>query len=325
MTRKLLVRVLAFVLIACVFVPTVALAATYKAKVYGQTMPVYQSAKTSSKNLGSLKVGTEFKVTQINGAWAQISYGGKTGWAQIKYMKKTAHDELKYTKKTTYVYKTASSSSAKLDKLTVDYPLYIVGESGNYYLVDDKNGKFTGYVLKSNMSASKTNTYAVASSAKKSYNSQGSTTTCPSRVKSTQSFYAQSQGTTALRGYLAYIAECKLGCKYVSSGSNSKTTFTNWGFVNSCFKAIGYTIPGSIKSVGNVASSKRISRSNLKIGDIVCLNCDTADKEPVDHIGIYIGSGYFVHASPKAGCVVVSNLDSKYYKGAFCWGRRVIN
>jgi len=322
-SRKLFIRTLAFVLLICIAVPTVALAASYNAKVYTKTMNVYEKASSSSKKLGTLKEGDKFKVTQESSGWVKINYGGKEGWCLKKCIKSLSHDKTMYTNKKAYVYKTASTSSTKLDTLSIDYPLYIVGESGSYYLVDDYKGKFTGYVLKSSLSTSKTNKYAVASSYKKSYNSQGSTTKCPSGVKSTQSYYAQSMGTASLCKYLVYIAECKLGCKY-ASGANNTTAFTNWGFVNSCFKALGYTIPGSIKSVGNVAKDSRISRSNLKIGDIVCFDCDTADKDPVDHIGIYVGSGYFIHSSPTAGCVVISNLNSKYYKNAFCWGRRVI-
>ena len=67
-----------------------------------------------------------------------------------------------------------------------------------------------------------------------------------------------------------------------------------------------------------------ISRQNLLKGDIVCFDCDPADGDLVDHIGIYIGQGYFIHGSKTAGRILVSTLNSGYYKSAFCWGRRVI-
>ena len=39
---------------------------------------------------------------------------------------------------------------------------------------------------------------------------------------------------------------------------------------------------------------------------------------------IYIGNGYFIHASSAGHRVVVSNLTGGYYVRAFSWGRRVL-
>ena len=36
-----------------------------------------------------------------------------------------------------------------------------------------------------------------------------------------------------------------------------------------------------------------------------------------------LGGGYFIHASSGAGLVIVSTLNSGYYKEAFSWGRRI--
>ena len=45
-----------------------------------------------------------------------------------------------------------------------------------------------------------------------------------------------------------------------------------------------------------------------------------------DHAGVYIGNGYFIHASSGGHRVVVSNLLSgSYYNRVFSWGRRILN
>ena len=63
--------------------------------------------------------------------------------------------------------------------------------------------------------------------------------------------------------------------------------------------------------------------SELKRGDMVCFNTNDTDSDLSDHTGIYLGGGYFIHASSGAGLVIVSTLNSGYYKEAFSWGRRI--
>ena len=48
-----------------------------------------------------------------------------------------------------------------------------------------------------------------------------------------------------------------------------------------------------------------------------------SDGDLSDHAGIYLGAGYFIHASSGQGKVVVSSLASGYYNQVFSWGRRV--
>ena len=49
-----------------------------------------------------------------------------------------------------------------------------------------------------------------------------------------------------------------------------------------------------------------------------------SDSDLSDHAGIYIGEGYFIHASSGAHKVVVSNLTTGYYGRVFSWGRRIL-
>jgi len=45
----------------------------------------------------------------------------------------------------------------------------------------------------------------------------------------------------------------------------------------------------------------------------------------VSHVGIYLGSGNFIHASSGAKKIVIFNFNEKdFYKKRFLWGRRVI-
>jgi cell wall-associated NlpC family hydrolase len=62
------------------------------------------------------------------------------------------------------------------------------------------------------------------------------------------------------------------------------------------------------------------SREDLKFGDLVFFN--TRRRVRPGHVGIYIGSNLFAHASSKHG-VIVSSFDQEYYAKRFMGGRRI--
>ncbi|MEW6441274.1 MAG: C40 family peptidase [bacterium] len=63
---------------------------------------------------------------------------------------------------------------------------------------------------------------------------------------------------------------------------------------------------------------KPISHTDLQPGDLVFF----ARKKRIDHVGIYLSEGNFVHASRKRG-VIISSLNSPYYKKTFVGARRL--
>ncbi len=320
-----LLRILALALIMLLVVPQLlsTVAESYTAKVNTSSVTVYKKASTSSTKLGTLKSGTSVTVKSVSGNWASITYNGKSGYVQVKYLN-YATRTLVYTNAKAKLYKSASTTSGTVCSLSVDYPLYLISRNGEFYKVQDKDGQFTGYIKRSATSTARKNPYAVADSAKKKYSSSGSSTTVPSVVKSSQYYLASNMTAVKFRDYMVYLAETKLGCAY-STNPNNKTTFSNHSFVKTCMGYMGYTIPDKTNKVGHTGNAAYVSRNNLLKGDIVCFDCDEKDGALVDHIGIYIGKGYFVHASPAAGCVVVSKMSSGYYYKAFCWGRRYIS
>lgn len=322
--KNRIIRIVAIMLLIMLLVPQLAaVAESYKAKTNTASVTVYKKASTSSQKLGTLKNGTAVTVNSVSGNWASITYNGKTGCVLLKYLN-YATKTLVYTTAKTKIYKTASTKGTVVCTVTVDYPLYRISRDGDFYKVQDKDGQFTGYVKRSLTSTTRKNPYAVASSAKVSYNSAGSTTTIPSTVKSSQYYMSTSMTAAKLRDYAVYLAETKAGCKYATSPNNTKT-FSNHSFVKTCLGYLGYTIPDKTNKVGHTGKAPYVSRGNLLKGDVVCFDCDEKNGNLVDHIGIYIGKGYFIHASPAAGCVVVSKMSSGYYYKTFCWGRRYVS
>ena len=67
---------------------------------------------------------------------------------------------------------------------------------------------------------------------------------------------------------------------------------------------------------------KRISKNNLREGDLVFFKTTNKSSAKVNHVGIYLKEHKFVHASSSRG-VMVSNLDDDYWVRAWVCGGRV--
>ena len=61
----------------------------------------------------------------------------------------------------------------------------------------------------------------------------------------------------------------------------------------------------------------KIDKENMQEGDMVFFNT----RGGVSHVGVYLGDGYFVHASVSNG-VTISSLDDDYYRRKFIGGGR---
>lgn len=312
-------------LIACLLLlamlPVTAFAAC-KITVPAKNIKVYSKNSTTAAKLGTLTKGASISTSSVSGEFCQITFDKKTGYVRAKDLvtSKTNY----YTTREAKVYTKATSSSKVLDTLSADFPLYVIGKSGSYSLVTSTDYKACGYVRTSYLKTTKTEPFKVADTYKSNTKADGGKISMPSAVKSSQSYVAKSMTKSKYIEYILYAAQSKLGCKY-SASPNNKTTFSNASFVRASFAVMDYTVAKKVKDIGHSGKAAYIARKNLKRGDIVCFECDTADKEIVDHVGIYLGSGYFIHASMTADRVIVSNMSSGYYYKAFCWGRRIVS
>jgi cell wall-associated NlpC family hydrolase len=93
------------------------------------------------------------------------------------------------------------------------------------------------------------------------------------------------------------------------------------GFVYYIFKSNEISIPRSSLEQSKIGN--KLSRDELEKGDILFF--DTHDRGHVNHSGIYLGDGKFIHSSSgKAYSVTISDLDKGFYLDKFRWGIRKI-
>ncbi len=123
--------------------------------------------------------------------------------------------------------------------------------------------------------------------------------------------------------YVIYIGQNQLGKPYIY-GANGTSSYDCTGFTCYCFKQLGVKLKRSAVDQGYDNTYPKItSISDLRRGDLVFFNT-ISDNDLSDHAGIYLGAGYFIHASSGQGKVVISTLASGYYNRVFSWGRRVL-
>ncbi len=70
---------------------------------------------------------------------------------------------------------------------------------------------------------------------------------------------------------------------------------------------------------------KKVAWGKFEKGDLIFTWLNAKDKTNVGHVGIYIGGGKMIHNAGSKNDVIISNINSSYYKERFITARRVIN
>lgn len=135
------------------------------------------------------------------------------------------------------------------------------------------------------------------------------TPTTPSKpAKETK---AQKARAKAMKVVRAALAKVKHG-QYVR-GRSGPNSFDCSGLVLYSYRKIGIRLTHSSRALSH--RGKKVSRKNLKVGDLVFFYT------PVHHVAIYIGNGKIVHArNPRADLDVSSLKKYGHYHSA----RRII-
>src|SRR5690606_19952748 len=104
-------------------------------------------------------------------------------------------------------------------------------------------------------------------------------------------------------------------------GGETPSGFDCSGFTKYVFKNFGISLERTAASQAN--QGKAVSKSELQVGDLVFFATGGSNK--INHVGIYIGGGNFIHAESKREGVTITGLNETYYKKSYVKARRKLN
>jgi len=141
-------------------------------------------------------------------------------------------------------------------------------------------------------------------------------------VRDQRPFAALSNTALSMRDSVVVLARQQIGTRYRYGGTTPKGGFDCSGFVRYVLAALQIALPRTAQQQAAVGATVEKDTTSLKPGDL--LTFGRGDR--VTHIGIYVGEGRYVHASPKAGRVIETSLARTTSPLVKIWrgGRRLL-
>ena len=115
----------------------------------------------------------------------------------------------------------------------------------------------------------------------------------------------------------ARTAERFVGIPYRWGGDNVVEGMDCSGFVRAVYNLCGLSIPRT--SSDQFKAGESVLKGNLMDGDLVFFG-SSADK--INHVGIYVGGGRFVHAPRRGEEIRVTEVNESYFEKRFVGARR---
>lgn len=122
---------------------------------------------------------------------------------------------------------------------------------------------------------------------------------------SLQATHVAARGMTdAMRDSIAILARAQIGRRYRLGGETPEKGFDCSGLIRYLLAAVNVEVPRTAAQQANAGLSVDPRSDDLRIGDLLTFGRG----KRVEHIGVYVGDGRFVHASSVAGRVIESDV-----------------
>ena len=140
----------------------------------------------------------------------------------------------------------------------------------------------------------------------------GSKVTSALEAMTRQPLGPQNLGFRAAKVALDFI-----GVKYLRGGMSREKGMDCSGFVKTVYALCGIHLPRT--SSDQYRHGRPVGRGELAIGDLVFFGLN----QRVNHVGIYLGEGKYIHAPRPKETIRISNLEEKSTLRRFLGGRRL--
>ena len=124
-------------------------------------------------------------------------------------------------------------------------------------------------------------------------------------------------------GQLRSELERYLGTRYKRGGTGGDG-FDCSGFSRSMYrKLFGVDLPHNAQSQFQLPMFAKLNENTLKTGDLVFFS-PTSTKKSINHVGIYLDDGQFIHAQSKSG-IVISSIEDDHWRNRLVSAKRLDN
>ena len=116
---------------------------------------------------------------------------------------------------------------------------------------------------------------------------------------------AFSRSAGALLDAMLQRARSQLGTRYVFGGAQPGDALDCSSFARYAMEALGIRLPRTANQQARVGREVPRDWTKLRPGDLLTFG----SRRRVDHVGIYVGEGRFIHASVKSGQVIETTIN----------------
>ena len=130
--------------------------------------------------------------------------------------------------------------------------------------------------------------------------------------------YSDTEFTDSRAFELIKLAEEYQGIPYKWGGESPYRVDCS-GFVALLYKCFNIQLPHSSREQYKLGEEVQ----NLVMGDLLFFA--TKRKARINHVGIYLGNGKFIHASSREKKVAISSLEAPFYRERFVTAKRILS
>jgi cell wall-associated NlpC family hydrolase len=295
--------------------------ASTKVRTSANNVIVRSKPTTSSSKVAMVAKDTVATVIEKTDTWAKVKFpGGTVGWIRRDLLTSApsngkptysvAGEKINYISTSLVkvnadnvtVRKSATTNSSKVTQVDSGTMATVIDRYGAWYKVRFQHGT-VGYVRGDLLNAYTRTTGGSRTSSSQYYAMKATAPKLPISGNDVQ---------------IVAVAKEMLGTPYVWA-SESRNGVDCSGLAYFLYqKYEGITLPRTSREMVNYGEA--VSKSNVSPGDLLFFH--TRGSSRINHVGVYIGGGKFIHASSSRGQVVVSDCSGGYYQSRLAAIRR---
>lgn len=289
-------------------------------RVLEKDIPLYFDPTEESNVYILLPLDAIVSVMEDLDDWFRVSYNDCTGFIPPEYIELLEYNEAFETygvidAEELPLLKEADGKSEVLTTLKDGDRVEVNGLDNGWFAV--KSGDTVGYVTGDDLDLTMEKEAPKPKVTVKP-SSKADSTESTEADSSTSEDTGSSVGSGSGSAVVAY-AQQYLGTPYAYGGTGPGG-FDCSGFTRYVYANFGVTLAHG--ATPQLNSGYSVSKSDLQPGDLVFFFGTYNTSSAASHVGIYVGSGQFIHASTSQG-VIISSLSETYYANRYLGACRV--